>query len=593
MKNVFLQRFAILFLGFLFLLPLRGEVVLEPGTPVFTAPAHNQPITAVAQQAVAVESLPETMSIISKHPLARYFFFTPVRLPDGRTGFADLSAKLQVSGSGKNTLVMTPYRPLWRNFVMALAAVGMVLLGYDWYRKKQGAWYHHAGVITLLRLLLLMILIQRAGNIIATPVDEFGYYGNLESFLKGDFSKPWHFTVGLSILYAPFAWLAHARHVGDIVIPFSLFSSMVLAPGMLVMGYFIGRKITGSPLKSFFAMLMWAVWPFFNHHFAGFGIKQFWSYLALPSANYDFAHYVNLIGTSYNAMSDTPSTFFVLGVMVSLLFIRRRQAAVLTAGFLYGFACMIRINNILFFPALFAMVFFYRKDWLKDWKFYLLGGGAFILGFLPQFCANSFFFGSPFRFSYTNYAGGAHTYLHWIFFRTTAAYYGAANHWCWVLAASGLWVMRDNRLRLLLALWAVPVILFFTLYSHGTDDAVRFIMTSYPALFLAVTSCGIWEKLSCRGWVWAAAFLAVLAWIPCNVTHAGKGIWYFYRNSIPAAGICLAGKSRTVIFFGMITILHLFGNGWILTFLLAGALMAAIIQSLLPERFRSVLCRSR
>ena len=59
MKNVFLQRVAVLFLGFLFLLPLRGEVILEPGTPVFTAPAHNQPITAVAQQAVAVESLPE------------------------------------------------------------------------------------------------------------------------------------------------------------------------------------------------------------------------------------------------------------------------------------------------------------------------------------------------------------------------------------------------------------------------------------------------------------------------------------------------------------------------------------------------------
>ena len=62
--------------------------VLEPGTPVFAAPAHNQKIVAVAQAPVEVESLPEVFSIISKHPLARYFFFTPVRLPDGRTGFA-------------------------------------------------------------------------------------------------------------------------------------------------------------------------------------------------------------------------------------------------------------------------------------------------------------------------------------------------------------------------------------------------------------------------------------------------------------------------------------------------------------------------
>lgn len=555
---------------------LHGAV-LEPGTPVFAAPAHNQKIVAVAQAPVEVESLPEVFSIISKHPLARYFFFTPVRLPDGRTGFADLDCRLQ-NINGRNTIVFTPYRPFWRAFLMALSALGLVFLGYDWYRKKDAAWVHHAGILALLRILLLLILIQRAGNIIATPVDEFGYYGNLESFLKGDFQKPWHFTVGLSILYAPFVWLCGARNVGDIVIPFSLFSSLFLAPGMLILGYFIGRKLTGSALKSFCAMVLWAVWPFFNHHFAGFGIKQFWSYLALPSCHYDFAHYVNLIGANYNAMSDTPSSFFVLGVMALVLYCRNWYIAAPAAGILYGFACMIRINNILFAPVLLAMIFFFHRDWLTKRPFYLAGGMAFVIGFLPQFLANAYFFGSPFRFSYTNYSDGAHTYLHWVFFRTTAAYYGAANHWCWILAGAGLWVMRDKRLRLLLTLWAVPVILFFTLYSHGTDDAIRFILTSYPALFLAATSCGIWEKLSRRGWGMAAVFLAVLAMIPCNVTHAGKGIWYLYRNPIPAAGWCLAGQTRTVIFFGLIAILHIWGNGWILTGLLAGALGYALAE---------------
>jgi hypothetical protein len=76
----------------------------------------------------------------------------------------------------------------------------------------------------------------------------------------------------------------------------------------------------------------------------------------------------------------------------------------------------------------------------------------------------------------------------------------------------------------------------------------------------------------------AAVFLAVLAMIPCNVTHAGKGIWYLYRNPIPAAGWCLAGQTRTVIFFGLIAILHIWGNGWILTGLLAGALGYALAE---------------
>lgn len=41
-----------------------------------------------------------------------------------------------------------------------------------------------------------------------------------------------------------------------------------------------------------------------SHHFAGFRIKQFWSYLAQPSSHDDFAHDVCLVGANYNAMSD-------------------------------------------------------------------------------------------------------------------------------------------------------------------------------------------------------------------------------------------------------------------------------------------------
>ena len=44
-------------------LPLCGEVILPPGTPVFSDPAHNQKIVAVAEQAAGeVESLPEVRS---------------------------------------------------------------------------------------------------------------------------------------------------------------------------------------------------------------------------------------------------------------------------------------------------------------------------------------------------------------------------------------------------------------------------------------------------------------------------------------------------------------------------------------------------
>jgi len=557
---------------------LRAETVLPPDTPVFAAPAHNSPIIAVFREAVTLESLPPDTSIIAKHPLARYFDFTPVRLPDGRAGFADTSVRLRAKPGGGYTLVFSPYRPLWRDLLLALTALGLILLGYDWYRKKKACWFHWAGIPALVRILLVLIVIQRAGNLIASPMDEVGYYANLASFLKGDFSTPWHFTVGTSILYAPFALILGARHYGDIAIPFSLFAALVLAPGMLVLGYFVGKKLTGSAAKSSLAMLLWAVWPFFNHHFAGFGIKRFWSYFALPSANFDFAHYVNLIGASYNGMSDTPSTFAVLGVMAIVLYGRPKCHTAAVAGLLYGFACTIRINNILFAPVLMLMVLYFQRP-LFTVRACLTAGAAFVLGFLPQFAANTYFFGSPLRFSYTNYAGGAHTYLHWVFFRLTAAYYGAANHVCWSLAAAALLWMRDRKLRLLFTVWAVPVILFFTLYSHGTDDAIRFVLTSYPAMFLAITSCGIWETLSKRGWGAAAAFFAVLACFPPNATDAGRLIWYPWRTTAAVFGVP-AVRSRAMGFFATAGLLYLFGNGYILIALLTAALVYAAGENL-------------
>lgn len=559
---------------------LHAEILLPPGTPVFTEPAHNRPVIAVTNRAMTVESLPPLQMLIAKHPLARYFTFHPVRLPNGQSGYADLDCRVVRQGpAGTPHLIFTPYRPWWRNCVMGAALAGISALLWDLLRRKQGNWVHFAGLPVLARIFLLMILIQRTGNLIASPMDENGYFQNLASFLSGDFSQRWHYTVGTSILYFPFAWLTNARNAGDILIPFSLFSGLVMAPGCLVLGYFVGKKLTGSGMKSGIAMLLWAVWPFFNHHFAGFGIREFWSYFALPSGNFDFACYVNIIAAGYNAMSDVSSTLAVLGTMTLVLYGKPSWTTALCAGLLFGFGCTIRINNVLFVPVLVLLVWFYQRK-LFNWKSFLTALVGSCIGFLPQFWANGYFFGNPLRFSYTNYAEGAHTYLSWIFFRTTAAYYGAANHACWILGGMSLWLMGDRKLRLILAVWAVPVILFFTLYSHGTDDAVRFILTSYPALFLAVTGCGIWEKLTRRGAVVAAAYLGILVLIPPNVTDAGVPVWYPWRTLAPAAGtfFCWKNNRRTILYFAGIGFLHLFGNGYILTALLASVLVFAVIS---------------
>lgn len=154
------------------------------------------------------------------------------------------------------------------------------------------------------------------------------------------------------------------------------------------------------------------------------------------------------------------------------------------------------------------------------------GAGAFLLGFLPQMLANWKFFGSPLKFSYTNYAEGAHTYLHWSFIELNSAFYGTVNQLVWIPGLLSFLFLKDRKLRIILALWAVPVIWFFFGYSHGTDDPIRFILTSYPAFFIAIAACGVWDKLTRSQIGWLLLILA--GWIVCipNASYGSFG-WYF------------------------------------------------------------------
>ena len=64
-----------------------ATITLEPGTPVFRTPELPSEVIAVAS---ARTELPETGSklvLIQRHPLARYYRLSEVRLPDGRSGY--------------------------------------------------------------------------------------------------------------------------------------------------------------------------------------------------------------------------------------------------------------------------------------------------------------------------------------------------------------------------------------------------------------------------------------------------------------------------------------------------------------------------
>ncbi|MDR0932768.1 MAG: hypothetical protein LBM70_07115 [Victivallales bacterium] len=582
---------------------MAGTITLEPGTPILKEANLPGEVIAVTTSTTMLKKGTEQLFLIKSHPLARYYQLSEVQLPDGRTGYTHTNLMFHPDGRIESGNMLEFWRiPLAVLLGGALAALVAIL-----YKKRESEdqWrYLELGLIpVLLRMFCLILLLNQAQNIIASPADENGYYANLLDILNWDFSGQWHFTVGTSLFYLPFEFLWGSGNLIDLLIPLSWFEGFVIAPFSLYLGYLIGRKLLNSETKACIAMLGWAILPFIWHHVPDFPNKFFTVFGGLPSSEFSYSHYITLIGCGFSAMSDTPSTMLMLSCFALLLCAKASWRTVTAAAFLFGVGCMFRINNILFAPAIAAIILLQRPEYFAGVKktvhLTLIGAGAFLLGFLPQIVANWHFFGNPLKFSYTNYAQGAHTYIDWIFVELNSAFYGAVNSLLWIPGILALFFIRDRKLRLTLALWTIPVILFFFGYSHGTDDPVRFILSSYPAFFIAITGCGVWDKLKKRDFLWLLPIFAGLFACTPNSVH-GSYHWYFsapYRlfwreggfTYLAATGVvaivvgvvALYKKNRHCgIFLGISALLYLFGNAYILAVGLVTALVYALFDTL-------------
>lgn len=589
-----------------------GEtVIVEPGTPVYPRPEFSPELLGISTRPFEAEKLGERLVLVKHHPLARYHRFWEVKLPDGKTGYVNPDVVVTSEGKFRSGQVVEWWRltlaPLLGG---ALAALLIVL----WKRRNEPdpwRWVQIALIPVVFRQLLLLLLVNLAQNLITSPADEVGYYYNLVSFLDWNFPEPWHFTVGTSIFYLPFELLSGTRNLLDIFIPVSWVEGFLIAPASLFLGFMIARKLTGSMKIAFAAMFVWAVLPFIYHHLPEFDSRYFSSFFTCPSWAFTYRHYINLIACGFSAMSDTPSTMLMLLVMVLLLYRRATWHNVALAAFLYAFGCMFRINNIIFAPALAVMLWCYRPEYLNTPRRFLRNGlvglAAFLIGFMPQFLVNWHFFDSPLRFSYTNYAHGAHTYIHWMFVELTSAFYGTTNQVIWIPALLSLFFMRDRKLRITLTWWAVPVILFFFGYSHGTDDPIRFILTSYPAFFIAIAACGIWKNVE-RGDL-PFLLLIALGWyltIP-NPTTANYSfyleqplhlvmrncdfVWFDiggFLCIVTGVAVLTWRNRQTGVFLALVNLLYLLGNAYILALMLVAALLRAIFDTavMLPPGLR-------
>jgi len=596
---------------FLFFLPfwVCGSVILDPGTPVFERPDQDARFLFVINKQIEIEPLSEKNSFFARHPLARYHKFYEIPISVGKTGWACPEFRVSFENGKLKMVAVYVNSPLRKILFVLVAAALLAVSGFWGYRIiKRGKLpplpaAATAGLsiafLVLLRWLLLLILILGSYNIIAGSSDDPGYFQTADGFLKGDFSGPWRFTIGLGFLYIPFILALKATQFYDIAIQFAWFAGFVLMPGCIVMTYFIIRKLTGSQYKGFFTALLWTVIPFFYSHFEFWDKKIFKAFFAFPDDTFCFRLYRNIITMGFNAMSDTPSTFFVLLCILLSVFMPAKIRSIALIAFVYGFACLLRINNIFFAP-LIAWLFWCRFNVrLLEWNFLfkamLTAVGVFLATFGWQLIINKMHFGHFFSFPYVLH-GGANDGFRWPFVSQGIQYLGGSNLAYWALGTAGIFFVSDRKLRITLILWAVPVILFFFGYTFTFCDSHRFIMSSYSAILAAFVCADIWDKTSVSEKARLVAMLSISLLLVCPGAYLwdyqlpwdiqqwlwGIAATHFLNYAVPAVALLITlsfyKNTRLMVFAFMFMILYFPGNPFIFAGVFVVLLICALFQ---------------
>ncbi len=470
-------------IAMLFLAGLTGHAgtrLLEPGTPLFTGdPARTPPETIVTEPVMCQTGA--SRSLWQRNGFAMYRFdCLEVTLPDGRHRIAVPQLDLRPDGT-------TAIRPgtaagdrIWQGICLLAAAVLL------WRIRKQ-----HPPAPMALRLLpplirsgLLISILSGAGAVYLFSSDEPDFFVTCASLMQGDFSRFQPRSLGTGLWYLPFALLTGVTDITGILAPFSYFSAFAAVPAAIFCWQCAAERLTDRR-TAFAAAMLFAVLPLFWFHFEpGSGTTASGVFL-WPSGRLSYEFYQTMIAGGFCAMSDTPAlTMLFASLLLALLPPRPWNAA--ACGICFGMALLLRINALLFLPALLTAPLCIRRD-LPRREWLIFAGWMLALTtavMVPQLLTNALQLGHPLTFPYVRYENTADGF----------ALANMAGNWPLLMRGNrvflfagltGLMLMPDRRTAGWLALWVLPTLLFFLGYYHTRDDLVRFILPLYAPLLLA------------------------------------------------------------------------------------------------------------
>ncbi len=552
---------SLLLLAFLAVAAAAGTIRLDAGTAIFDRPnASGQPVGRVEAASDFETAGDAVTGFTARHPLARYNSYTPIRLPGGKTGYASPGIRIENDPAGTAVLRNEPEQPLWRTGLFLALSAALVILVLGWFRERKkggpdpdsrrGAVYFVLFAV-LVRQLLMLHTAMEWNNLIPSAADDPGYFQTMRDMLDGKFDGPWNMTIGTGFFYLPFLLILNAKEFYDIAIAFDYFSALVLAPAALALGFAILRKLGVSGRAAFAAVLLWAVWPFFHFHVEAwnpFNCRSFFLLTPPSSESHWWLYYRTAINAGFNAMSDIPAMLLLFGTIWSTLALPARNRSAALTGFLFGITCLVRINSIFFAPLIAFLIFRQFHARAGEWRAVTAAAGAamsgFLLGFGFQLYVNLRQFGGALTFGYINHytdwairpADGFTftTFLKWVHLR----YLAQANWANWALGLTGILLATNRTRRIAFTLWTIPVIVFFSGYSHTFCDAGRFIISTMLPFFAAFTSLEYFRTKGRLRLLFIGAAAAALLAVRPSSDLPELPLWLMIPIA-PAAGIML------------------------------------------------------
>ena len=297
--------------------------------------------------------------------------------------------------------------------------------------------------------------------------DQFEYFRVALNFSKLQFTET-HYPIGFPLLLVPFIYTFHANTLADIFMPVSVFNSIFLYCGSILLIYGIANRITGDNKISLLASTLWILLPYKLPH-------GMWVYV----------------------LSEPPMIFVMLLAIYIYLRGRESESASLKnpffVGMLTAFGVMFRIPTALFVLFFALMYVFERK--FKHCIIFLASALVFLI---PQFIYNNIGYHSVAKTGYTV----SHSATHLFSINYVVPFFDQILHNNWIYSLFGLLVFSTigilylfitckNKFKVFfLASWLYSFFAVFSVMTFGPADPGRYCMPSYPAVVICI-ACGL------------------------------------------------------------------------------------------------------